>query len=547
MFSIQSTYVNIGFLRLKQCFSFNLGVWAWLFVVIFVPLYAQTSLTSSFADRSELAREIKVSFFPVEPQYQVGDNMEFEVIVLNTARTKNFQFKFFNERFQQFIFVVRKDFQEYRVKKFTYHRFELKQGAYDQNFKTISISSKENFGFRVDLQDFFDFNQPGIYHIEGVFYPLGVEMKDYQIAIQPFVFRIYPQAGTVNSIRANQTGIMNEDSSNPVSELNKLQWGRISQGVNNAIVQSPRLVNTPNGVVNDYFKRIELSDYEGYISNLDLAKLLKNSYNSTEEYQRFLGANSYEKRIILEDFKVFLIESLDYTLVENALVKTTIIKDEAEVEAVISIREPYENFRRTVDIQTGAIIDNWIPEPVNRLNKYYYITFGLEKNLGPVDSGNSSGSIEWKIARYDVRVISKTDYMNYRDGKDTQVEPLPALIAEFEGNGLIRRINFPVNEARVENSYLVELRSLARFLISNPSLQLSLTGHTDEVGDDDYNLKLSARRVDAVELILVRSGLDSARIIKSFKGESEPLTPGLNDAQRRLNRRVEIEVFYPNP
>jgi len=67
-------------------------------------------------------------------------------------------------------------------------------------------------------------------------------------------------------------------------------------------------------------------------------------------------------------------------------------------------------------------------------------------------------------------------------------------------------------------------------------------GHTDAVGSDEYNLKLSMRRSNAVKAYLVSKGVDKTRIYTEGKGESQPVADNKTKEGRAKNRRVEIEV-----
>ncbi len=67
-------------------------------------------------------------------------------------------------------------------------------------------------------------------------------------------------------------------------------------------------------------------------------------------------------------------------------------------------------------------------------------------------------------------------------------------------------------------------------------------GHTDSVGSDAYNQKLSIRRAEAVKAYLVSKGLDAARIYTEGKGEAQPLADNKTAEGRAKNRRVTVEV-----
>ena len=72
-------------------------------------------------------------------------------------------------------------------------------------------------------------------------------------------------------------------------------------------------------------------------------------------------------------------------------------------------------------------------------------------------------------------------------------------------------------------------------------------GHTDSVGADAYNQKLSVKRADAVKAYLVSKGIEKNRVYTEGKGEKQPVADNKTDAGRSKNRRVEIEVVGTRP
>jgi OOP family OmpA-OmpF porin len=67
-------------------------------------------------------------------------------------------------------------------------------------------------------------------------------------------------------------------------------------------------------------------------------------------------------------------------------------------------------------------------------------------------------------------------------------------------------------------------------------------GHTDAVGGDSYNQKLSVKRSEAVKAYLVSKGIEKNRIYTEGKGEKQPVADNKTSEGRAKNRRVEIEV-----
>jgi OOP family OmpA-OmpF porin len=72
-------------------------------------------------------------------------------------------------------------------------------------------------------------------------------------------------------------------------------------------------------------------------------------------------------------------------------------------------------------------------------------------------------------------------------------------------------------------------------------------GHTDAVGVDAYNQKLSVKRADAVKAYLVSKGIEKNRVYTEGKGEKQPVADNKTSAGRSKNRRVEIEVVGTRP
>lgn len=86
---------------------------------------------------------------------------------------------------------------------------------------------------------------------------------------------------------------------------------------------------------------------------------------------------------------------------------------------------------------------------------------------------------------------------------------------------------------------------LLSWLKANPKTNISITGHTDNIGSDDYNLGLSVDRAKSVYNWLITRGVDLSRLEYKGLGKTQPLYEESTGEFRALNRRVEIKIIQP--
>lgn len=88
----------------------------------------------------------------------------------------------------------------------------------------------------------------------------------------------------------------------------------------------------------------------------------------------------------------------------------------------------------------------------------------------------------------------------------------------------------------------LKLAKLSGIIQAHPGLNLSIEGYTDTTGSEDFNMKLSQQRADAVRQFLTSQGLSPDTITSKGMGEANPIADNSTAAGRKLNRRVEIIV-----
>lgn len=107
---------------------------------------------------------------------------------------------------------------------------------------------------------------------------------------------------------------------------------------------------------------------------------------------------------------------------------------------------------------------------------------------------------------------------------------------------VIKNIFFATDKADLQTASFPELERVYELLKENKIAKIQITGHTDSVGEDAYNLGLSQRRAKAVYTYFITKGIGKDRITSEGKGETEPAAPNDTAENRQLNRRVEFKI-----
>ena len=106
-----------------------------------------------------------------------------------------------------------------------------------------------------------------------------------------------------------------------------------------------------------------------------------------------------------------------------------------------------------------------------------------------------------------------------------------------------KAVEFEVNETAIAGGDLIDiLEPITDRLAADTALRVSITGHTDAEGDDQYNMILSQNRADAVRAYFVEHGIAESRIQTIGYGESNPVTANDTEVGRSQNRRAEIYI-----
>lgn len=108
---------------------------------------------------------------------------------------------------------------------------------------------------------------------------------------------------------------------------------------------------------------------------------------------------------------------------------------------------------------------------------------------------------------------------------------------------VLNNIFFETGKATLTSQSKVELEKAIDLLNQNPTMIIEVGGHTDNVGDDDFNMKLSHDRAKSVRDYLVTGGILSTRVQAKGYGETNPVATNDTDDGRKANRRTEFVIL----
>ncbi|MEI9944868.1 MAG: OmpA family protein [Chitinophagaceae bacterium] len=145
-----------------------------------------------------------------------------------------------------------------------------------------------------------------------------------------------------------------------------------------------------------------------------------------------------------------------------------------------------------------------------------------------------------------------------KDGIPDQDDRCPTLFGTVENHGcpeikeeVVKRVDYAAqNIYFATGKYVLLSKSfkgldeVAQIIKDNPDVKMMIDGHTDDVGSEESNQKLSENRANAVKAYLIKKGVDESRLVAAGHGESEPVADNKTAAGRQTNRRVEMKLGY---
>ncbi|HZX73932.1 MAG TPA: OmpA family protein, partial [Cyclobacteriaceae bacterium] len=128
--------------------------------------------------------------------------------------------------------------------------------------------------------------------------------------------------------------------------------------------------------------------------------------------------------------------------------------------------------------------------------------------------------------------------------------PEPALevappILKADSLIVLNELLFETNSFKLQGQHFSALDAIAKFLLAHPTLEASVSGHTDNTGNERHNVSLSTNRAEAVAEYLISKGVLDDHVTFEGFGSAQPIMTNETAQGRSKNRRVEILIRNP--
>jgi outer membrane protein OmpA-like peptidoglycan-associated protein/tetratricopeptide (TPR) repeat protein len=187
--------------------------------------------------------------------------------------------------------------------------------------------------------------------------------------------------------------------------------------------------------------------------------------------------------------------------------------------------------------ETGEIVGTYIPN--SKTGNYLFI-------LPPGANYNITYEAEGYLFKSE-NIDIPEDANYFQINKAIELEPI-----QIGSKIVLNNIFFDFDKATLRDISKIELEKLTKLMVNNPKIIVEISGHTDAKGNENYNLKLSQDRAQAVVNYLITRGIDKNRMIAKGYGKSRPIANNYNPdgtenpEGMQLNRRVELKVISIN-
>ncbi len=200
---------------------------------------------------------------------------------------------------------------------------------------------------------------------------------------------------------------------------------------------------------------------------------------------------------------------------------------------------------------TGLVLDSETKEHLSAQIELYDLN--TRKLLSNVSSDPGDGSYYLVLTEggnYGIYATSsghlfKNMNFNYT-GKDIDEPQVLDIYLDPVKKGytaVLNNIFFDTDSYDLKEESITELDEVVKFLSQNAEIKMHISGHTDNVGTENYNKTLSLNRAKSVSNFLISNGVDEKRLESQGYGSTQPVTDNNSEETRSMNRRIEFKIL----
>ena len=263
----------------------------------------------------------------------------------------------------------------------------------------------------------------------------------------------------------------------------------------------------------------------------------KSGYLSSNKAGGYNGQDIY-KIVFLGEPKMFVYQTENRFLSDHAVLTRYDVQS-AKVEE-----------EKTTTVQ-GIVKDGKTKEPLfasielsDIERSMLLATFTSDSNTGQYTLILPSG-VNYGVSVKKEGYLYYSENFNVSESTESQTINQVIELNKIEVNQVIvlKNIFFDLNKTTLKPESTVEIENAYKLMVDNPTIEIEISGHTDNVGSAAYNKKLSQGRALAVVNALKAKGIDASRMKSVGYGSEKPIASNKTEAERAQNRRTEFKVI----